>query len=441
MSVKRLSFVVLLAVIALLPVWLVPSAGDPVSPEKAVAAPAAPYFPQQLLGPELLISQAPGMPETERFAPAVAANWVRGENLVVWYNQWPNRHRDIYARRVSNEGRLLSWFAITSGPEDRLHPDVAFNASEAEYLVVWMQDVSGNGSQYEIWGKIVAWDGSYRKPEFRIASGPGRTFRVPRVVWNNNRNQYLVVWSAADTTTGLPKEVASVLIDRHGNKGSVTILTTSTMPQQPDVAYGWSTDQYLVVFVSYNAATTSNDIYGLLVSSDNAVVSPPGVISIYSGAKHQNRPRVASDGQGDYVVIWEHEYLPGDNDIYARMVDKNGTVDGGYGHRTSSQDQTSPAIAASSNATHEYVAVWQRATPTGQVLDGLHWAGGLLQLFPVTGGEFGQAASPAVVFNRPHYFFAWEGDSPGDPTVPNQIHGRQWTPSTVLLPLVARNWR
>jgi hypothetical protein len=343
---------------------------------------------------------------------------------------------------VSNEGSLLSWFTITSGPEDSMHPDLAFNAVKAEYLVVWMQDASGNGSQYDILGRIVAWDGSYRKSEFKIASLADRSLWSPRVVWNSNRNQYLVVWNTMDTVTGLPSDVSSMLLDGDGNKISMTILTESNYPQQADVAYGWAKDEYLVVFVrSYLQSTTGNDIYGLRVSAGNAVVLPPGAITIYSGAKNQNRPRVTSDGQGDYMVVWEHEYLPGDNDIYGRQVDKNGALGGSFGHRTSSQDETSPVVAASFSANPEYVAVWQRSTHTGQVLDGLHWSGGLLHLFPVTHGEFWRAASPAVIFNRPHYFFAWEGDSPDDPTVHSQIYGRQWTPNSVMLPLVVRNWR
>lgn len=442
MSVKGLSFLLLLTVIALLPVWMVPGAEGPVAQQKEGAVASETAFAKGFLGPELLISQASGMPETERFAPAVAADWVRGQYLVVWHNKWPGPHRDIYARRVANDGRLLSWFAITAGPNDRMQPAVAFNAADAEYLVVWMHDVSGNGSQYEIWGKIVAWDGSYRKPEFQIISYPGRTFWTPRVVWNHNRNQYLVVWNAIDTTSGLPTDVSSMLLDRKGNKITGRILTTSTYPQQADVAYGWNKDEYLVVFVrTYTQATTGNDIYGLRVSADNAVVSPPGVITIHSGAKDQNGPRVIADGQGDYMVVWEHAYQPADHDIYGRKVDKNGNpVGGSFVVSNWPQDERSPAVTANFSANPEYVATWQRATPTGQVLAARRWSGGLVgQYFEVTEGEFWETVNPAIAANPPNYFFAWEGDSTANPTVVRHIYGRQWASNAVMIPLVVRN--
>jgi hypothetical protein len=444
MSIKGLSFVVLLAVIALLPLGTSPSAWEPVAAEKEVAMPTGSGAGSWLLGPELLISEAPGMPGAERFVPAVAANFVRGETLVVWHNKFPGPHRDIYARRVTNDGRLLSWFAITAGPEDRSNPAAAYNAADAEYLVVWMKDVSGNGSQYEIWGRIIAWDNAYQKPEFQIMAWPNRTFWSPRVVYNHNRNEYLVVWNAIDTTTGLPNDVASRIIDRHGNLRPVTVLTTSTYPQQADVAYGWATDEYLVVFVrSYLQTATGNDIYALRVRSGNSVIIPPGAIQIETGAKNQNRPRVACDGKGDYAVVWEHEHQAGDRDIYGRRVNKNGTPDSNaFPISTTPHDESRPAIAASFNATPEYVAVWQRQKPNETMLGALRWGAGLpLSPFDVTGGAFWETVSPAVAFNPPHYFVAWEGDSTSDPTVVRQIFGRRWTPQAVMLPLVVHNWR
>jgi hypothetical protein len=273
---------------------------------------------------------------------------------------------------------------------------------------------------------------------------PNRTFWTPRVVYNHNRNEYLVVWNAIDTTSGLPNDVASRIIDRHGNLRPVSVLTTSTYPHQADVAYGWAKDEYLVVFVrSYLQTATGNDIYALRVSAGNAVVSPPGVITVHSGEKNQNRPRIASDGRGDYMVVWEHEHHAGDHDIYGRKVDKNGVPDGtAFPISTMSHDESRPAIAASFNADPEYVAIWQRELPDSTVLAARRWGGGLpAHWFEVTGGGFWETVRPAVAFNRPYYFFAWEGDSTSNPLVVRQIYGRRWTPNAVMLPLVVRNWR
>jgi hypothetical protein len=106
--------------------------------------------------------------------PAVAYNPVHNEYLVLWENTWPGGKQDIYARRVSATGEILSWFSVTTGTEDRRRPALAYNAANDEYLVVWMQEVSGN--VFEIWGRLVALNGSSMKPEFHLHCATSDSF-------------------------------------------------------------------------------------------------------------------------------------------------------------------------------------------------------------------------------------------------------------------------
>ena len=246
------------------------------------------------------------MPQADRHSPAIAANYVRGEYLVVWDNEWPDGRRDIYARRVTQHGRKLSWLAITTGASDRIRPAAAYNAADAEYLIVWMYDASGNGTQYEIWGRIVAWDGSYQKPEFKIISWPDRSMVAPRVAWNHNRNQYLVVWTAFDTTTPHhPTDVSSVLLDNEGNLLQGRVLTTSTYPHQADVAYGWAEDEYFVVFVrSYSLDDHRRRYLWPADKPRQCRGQPTRAIEIRLGVQNQTAPRVTADGKGDYLAVW-----------------------------------------------------------------------------------------------------------------------------------------
>jgi hypothetical protein len=192
---------------------------------------------------------------------------------------------------------------------------------------------------------------------------------------------------------------------------------------------------------AYTPATTGNDIYGLLVSHNNAVVAPPGAIAIHSGAKNQNGPRVIADGKGNYMVVWESQYQPTDHDIYGRRVDKLGNlVGGGFVISNWPQDERYPAITASFNATPEYLAVWQRATPSGSVIAGRRWGDRVeARWFEVPGAEFWEKAKPVVAANPPNYFVTYEGDSTANPTVLRHIYGHTWTSHAVWLPLVVRN--
>lgn len=152
---------------------------------------------------------------------------------------------------MSATGQILSWFAISAGSHDRVQPSVAYNAINDEYLVVWMHNPSGDNSTYEIWGRLVAWNGSSMGPEFLIIQWANRSFWTPRVVWNSVRNEYLVIWNALDTTTSLATDVAGYRVSADGaviDPGFPIIITDVNEPHQADVVYNLAADGYLVVW-------------------------------------------------------------------------------------------------------------------------------------------------------------------------------------------------
>jgi len=433
--IKRVSFVSLVAICVVLQIIVIPAAAGPPPPDAA----------QAVVGPELLISAHPTMPDTNRSLPAVAYNYVRGEYLVVWHNVW-GASRDIYARRVSQSGQLLSWFTVSNLPNSCFQPAVAYDAANANYLVVWMYDAHGDGSQYEIWGRIIDWDGPGTSVAFQIMAWPNRTFWSPRVAWNNNRSQFFVVWNAFDTGTGLPNDIAGKRVSAGGiPDASATILTTSTEPHQVDLAYNWSTDEWFIAFVrSYSIVppATSNDIYGQRIAygGGGSTLIPGGVIPINTELKHQNAPAVAVDGQGNVAVVFEHEYSATDHDIYLQMLDSAGNLSGGRVFISNwAEDELSPDIAASFSPSPAYLVIWQQETTTGYRIGGTHWGPGQpYTVFDLADYAFWEATSPAVNGGYPGFLIAYEGDAPGDPMVKRQIYGSTFAPFGIYLPLVVR---
>jgi hypothetical protein len=127
------------------------------------------------LGSEMQLSPSPECDTSDEHAPAVAYNYVQKEYLVVWDNEWPGGGRDVYARRVSDSGQVLSWFCVSTGTNNRLQPAVAYNATNGEYLVVWMKEVSSD--VYEIWGRIIPWNGPTTSPALAYRT-PGASCRA-----------------------------------------------------------------------------------------------------------------------------------------------------------------------------------------------------------------------------------------------------------------------
>jgi hypothetical protein len=403
------------------------------------------------LGPEVQLSPSPQCDTSDEHTPAVAYNYVHKEYLVVWHNEWPGGSKDIYARRVSKSGQILSWFAITTGANNLVQPAVAYNAANDEYLVVWMKEVSSN--VYEIWGRAIAWNNSYQKAEKQIITYPERSFWTPRVAWNSYRNEYLVVWNAFDTTDsfppGIPSDIAGARVAGDWSTIYVSnILTTYSGPHQVDITYNVAMDEYFLAFVViHTEATSGNDIYGLRVGWDGSPVG--GLIEIYKDdiagqRKHQNHPAVATNEQDKYMVVWEHEYTSTDHDIYAREYHVDGTPDGSYFTISSwTQDDTVPDVAAN-GANKEWLAVWQRALPSGSgySIHGYRWgsagSSAYTYLFDVINWTFYECKNPAVAADIPGYLIVYEEKVP-----PNKfdIYGRMWWPEAMYLPLILRNYK
>ena len=386
----------------------------------------------------------PTTPECDRYEPTVAYNWGHDEYLVAWHNTWPGGHRDIYARRVSASGQLLSWFSVSAGANDRAQPAVAYNATTDEYLVVWMYNANGDGSTYEIWGRTIAWNGAYQNPEFQIITWPNRTFWTPRVAWNSFRNEYLVVWSALDATTFLPTDVAHAILSDSGTKLYGAIITTAEQPHQPDVTYNIAADEYLVVWRRMWAPADGDIKAARLGGFSGQVVNPPGVFTVNSVTEDQLLPAVATNQQHRYMVVWQHAF-PGpccDWDIRGQELDVNGGLVGSvFTIAATTDDETSPAIVARPGPVRDYLAVWQRSTSTGEQIWAYHRRDDHIEVLQVADGAFWDHENPAAAWGRTGSLIVYEGDSQGDPTVYRHIYGRRWVPNAVFLPLVVRSYQ
>jgi hypothetical protein len=415
---------------------------SPVEPSSGSAASA-----MYRLGRELPLSPSPQCDTSDEHTPAVAYNYLHKEYLVVWSNEWSGGSRDIYARRVSESGQVLSWFCVTTSANKQLRPSITYNAVNDQYLVVWMQESGSN--VYEIWGRIIPWNAPGASPDFQIISWTNRSFWGPRVAWNSNRNEYLVVWNALDTTTsfppGVPSDIAGYRVSAGGvvqNPGWPLILTTYSSPHQVDMVYNPAMDEYFLAFVVIQPqATTGNDIYGLRVGCNGTPVNPPSLIHIAEIANNQDAPAVATNEQNRYMVVWQHEYSATDHDIYGREYHADGTPVGSYFSVASwTEDTTVPDIAAN-GANNEWLAVWQQAlgSGSGYAIKGFRWGSGpavYTYFFEVANWAFVESKNPAVAADIPGYFIAYEEMVPPGKF---DIYGRMWWPEVCYLPLVLKN--
>jgi hypothetical protein len=352
---------------------------------------------------------------------------------------------DIYARRVSESGEALSWFCVATGlgpggdGKSRLLPSVAYNAANDEYLVAWMYEVSSG--VYEIWGRIIAWNGGYIKAEFRIIQWAHRSFREPRVAWNSALNEYLVVWDAFDISggpPGSPNDIAGYRVSADGvvqNGGSPLIITTSNEPWGADLVYSAALDRYMVAWVRYSA-TTGTDIYGTFLNRYGVKITPPGEFAVYEGLGGQERPAVTSN-EDHYMVAWS-DIRSGNYDIYGRVFQADGSpVTAPFALASTTDDEWTPAVAA--NAADQYLTAWVRTIGgQGFVSARLRSSGALEAPVDIldTPSALSNNGRLAVACSVPGCLIAY---AKGSPSGYSHIYGRLYWPQAVYLPLVVRN--
>jgi len=391
-----------------------------------------------MLGPEFQLSRVSTASGEDWFAPVAAYNPVR-HSQVMFTHAHASSGGDVYGYYWSHKAYDWVWFWTQQG----IQPAVAYNRAQDDFLVVSMFDSDADG-HYEIWGQIIEGDGSMSSPSFLIYDWADRSFWSPRVAWNSYRNEYLVVWTAVNTLTGLPNDVAGVRVSASGSALSayaILIAVTGT-PHQADVTYNVAADEYLVVWRRYVAADDW-DIYGARLRGDNGALIPPGEFPISVPVEDQRSPSVATNQQGRYLVVWEYAY-PGpccDWDIRGQELDITGAPVGSVIIVSqTTDDETNPRIVARPGPQRDYVAVWQKDTSLGSEIWASRWGDGSVPFayFQVTAAAWWDYARPFVAITGARYLFVYEGDSQGDPTVLRHIYGRFWTTDAVFLPAVLR---
>jgi len=269
----------------------------------------------------------------DRSYPDVAYNGQHGEYLVVWEHHdglWYN----IRARRVSGTGQVLDTtdidFVSGSNIVTPTNPAVSYAYTSDRYLVVWEESFPITTS---IVGQVVSSSGSLDGNTFIIFEDPsGSPQREPDLAYNRSRDEYLVVWQQQDqheldwdiyarlvAGDGTRLQPASIEIDRYRNDEFTPSI--AAIPTQPDQG------QYLVVWeLRYvSGETTDGDIWGQQVAGDGTTGSS---FKISDAPEDQTIPAVAgNESAQQYLVVWTHS-SDSSTDIHARAVSMNGDLVG-----------------------------------------------------------------------------------------------------------------
>ncbi len=350
---------------------------------------------------------------------AVAYNATDNEYLVVWRGSdnvggLVTGETEVFGQRLdgatgaevgSNDFRISDMGGTGDANYDIYSVDVAYDAADNEYLVVWMGDDDTGGlvdNEYEIFGQRLdaATGAEVGGNDFRISDmgGTGNAnyeAESAAVAYNAIDNEYLVVWKGDDNVGGLVDNEYEIYGQRI-NAATGTALgsddfrisdmggtgDTGYRAGEPVVAYNAADNEYLVVWMGDDnvggLVDNEYEIFGQRIDAATGaeVGSNDFRISAMGGTGNAiydaYDPAVAYNAaHNGFVVVWRGDHDGGglsDNEleVFGELLGADGVTIGPSDVRLSDMGGTgdnpfgvaSPAVAHGSNP-DELLVVWK----------------------------------------------------------------------------------
>ena len=222
---------------------------------------------------------------------------------------------------------------ISSNDLKKSLPDVAYNSVENNFFVFWAA-APGEESQtadYSISGQKISSLGKALGEPVEVVK-TSNIVLLPRVLYNPNKNQYLVIYCLAENNMN----IRGVILDADGKAVGEHFKVTDAPANQfhYTMAFNSQKNQF---FITYNDNRDEVcNIFAVILDDTGAVVKEEFVISNAVG--HQINPVVCYNSQDDtYLVNWEDFRAHGDSlteygtldvmtDIYGALLAADGTV-------------------------------------------------------------------------------------------------------------------
>lgn len=326
---------------------------------------------------------------------------------MVWSNYWGPGGWDIYAQRVSLDGRLLSWFYVGDG----WYPDVAYNPADNSHLVVYQ---NGPVNADDVWARRVTYAGPLG-PEFPVANSSAPE-RHPSVTFNEHANfrDFMVVWERSDQIQA--QRVAGT--PQGGSGGSELIGPTLDVSQPgklawwPDIAYNLNRNEYLVVYQQESSpGSFVFDVYGRRITGDSFLLPEQ---AIDASSNDQFLPKVAAYSPNHatpYLVVFEDQWNDSQGDVRGYLVSGDGLSQSLVNISTASNIYEGNPDVVGSTSSGGYTVVWLKTDgATHLMARNVGHDGSVEATFQVTKTALmpGYYSESAIAAGRPVGLVVWE---------------------------------
>ncbi len=263
------------------------------------------------------VCKAPG----NQLAPQLCSDDAGGA-LITWYDYRSGKGEDIYAQRMTSSGTnewQMDGVPVCVADGTQWYPEIAADGHGGA-VICW--DDNRNGD-YDIYAQRIdgtgksLWQGNgipvCAAPEnqeyCQIASTSTDAFVI---TWQDFRNGNADIYAQSFDQTGrsLWKVNGAVVCDVVGNQ------------EKPQIV-GDGSGGSVIVWTDFRNGTGNSDIFCQKMSATGTPVWDKFGVSICEAPGDQLNPKIAPDGDGGAVIVWEDQRNPSSS-IFARRVNRDG---------------------------------------------------------------------------------------------------------------------
>ncbi|MBL8738476.1 MAG: hypothetical protein JNL12_18745 [Planctomycetes bacterium] len=313
-----------------------------------------------------------------------------------------------------------------------VEPAVAYDESNARYLVVWAVSVpatSSSPAHRQIRGQFVAVGGGVQGQQLLLTVNAADNAR-PALANVNATNRFLVAWKGTDPVSSSGGVIVRSVSASNAAMSNFVVASASSLLVSHDetVAVGGDLrtglaagQRALLAYRSVSSfTTTSNTIQVrrvLVPSTGDPVVEAPVSVASTTSLLDDVAVSPHCGTAGRWLVVVGQSVVTGSptmTRLFAQVVDDSGVLCGTPETvvNTGSGDVRSPSVATRDGS--EFVVAWEDAAAStvklrrgvvGGACGSTNWAWDGI-LVPIV--QAGAAKSPAIVFARDRYLLAWQ---------------------------------
>jgi len=212
-------------------------------------------------------------------------------------------------------------------------PDAAWNTQEDSFLTVWSAapDMESSDFDYFISGQKISNTGELIGDPIDILK-TGDILMLPRVVYNSNKNQFLVIYCRGEENFN----IRGIILDAGGKTVGEQFIVTDVPANQfhYTAAFNSKKNQFLITYNDFRDDVSR--VYAVIISDTGAIIKEEFLLSEATG--HQVNPVVCYNPKDEtWLINWEDfrahgngleslETLEVMTDIYGALLNGDGTI-------------------------------------------------------------------------------------------------------------------